>query len=169
MTDEQTIRIIEAISRLRQDFMTALNEGLASVNLAIAQLHEKHNATVLEQERRNATFADRARVELIAEHVHDHTASLNEQRDRLTRLETAVQEVSGLDRRLDELAGRELPPHVRTWAEAAERVHASHEETRAHIMRQVATYVVIALTGVMLSALGFSQIAHQVAHAIGGH
>jgi phosphate starvation-inducible protein PhoH len=95
-------QVLHALSELEQRLSLALNTGLAAVTQSIAQLAEQHHRTQLEQEKRNASFADRSRLEELAGKVSamDTTTVLLAQmrkdidadRSRLDQLESMVNE-----------------------------------------------------------------------------
>lgn len=106
MTGEDSYREILTLLRSLEDRLTStINTGLAAVNLAISTMQDQHNRALLDQEKRNATFAERIRVEDVAKHTHDTAGKLTTIIYRIGELERACnkhdQELASLDRRFD--------------------------------------------------------------------
>ncbi len=71
-SSDADLRTLRAITLLKTEIIAQLNAGLANLQICISQLTESHHRTILEQERRNATFAPQTRLEELITQVHDH-------------------------------------------------------------------------------------------------
>ena len=71
-SSDADLRTLRAITLLKTEIIAQLNVGLTNLQVCIAQLTETHHRTILEQERRNATFAPQTRLEELISQVHDH-------------------------------------------------------------------------------------------------
>lgn len=81
--DESTL--LRAIASLKDELVLIINAGLERVQTSVAQLQAQQSEALLEQERRNSTFASREQVEAIARDVSRHgdeIARLHNQDDR---------------------------------------------------------------------------------------
>ncbi len=72
LSPDADLRTLRAITALKSEIVLLLNTGLTNLQLCIAQLTETHHHAILEQERRNATFAPQTRLEELIVQVHDH-------------------------------------------------------------------------------------------------
>ncbi len=71
-SSDADLRTLRAITLLKTEIIAQLNAGLTNLQICISQLTETHHRNVLEQERRNATFAPQTRLEELITQVHDH-------------------------------------------------------------------------------------------------
>ncbi len=71
-SSDADLRTLRAITLLKTEIIAQLNAGLTNLQICISQLTESHHRTILEQERRNATFAPQTRLEELINQVHDH-------------------------------------------------------------------------------------------------
>ena len=81
------ITVVQAIAHLEARLTALIN---TAVNSLSQQLHD----SILAQERRNATFADRERVETVARNAHDALNQLTANGLRITRLEQSLAELT---------------------------------------------------------------------------
>lgn len=65
------------VAAIKNELSASFQSGLAAVNLAIATLTESHHRQVIEQERRNAEFAHRTRLDELIEQVHGHSNKIS--------------------------------------------------------------------------------------------
>jgi len=77
MTDDllspaDDLRTLRAITTLKAEITAQISAGLTALQIVITQLTETHHRALLEQERRNATFAPQSRLEELIVQVHDH-------------------------------------------------------------------------------------------------
>jgi Ribonuclease G/E len=70
--DQQSpeLQILKAVQALDTKLSDALNRQTRTLTASIQALADRHSESLLEQEKRNNTFADRNRLEAIAEHGH---------------------------------------------------------------------------------------------------
>lgn len=113
MATDEYERMLAAVRELEQRLSAAITTGLQAVNLTIASLADQHHRAVLEQERRNGTFASRDRVDALAEGLRDRAGEWMTHGERLTVLERRYESVSG---RLDELSAKQNEDTVRVWS-----------------------------------------------------
>ncbi len=78
MTDDllspaDDLRTLRAITTLKAEITAQIGAGLTALQIVITQLTETHHRALLEQERRNATFAPQTRLEELIIQVHDHS------------------------------------------------------------------------------------------------
>ena len=66
--DSSDLAILRAVQKLDSKLSDALTKQTATLTASIQALADRHHESLLEQEKRNATFADRDRVEAVAEH-----------------------------------------------------------------------------------------------------
>jgi sulfite reductase beta subunit-like hemoprotein len=78
--DEATL--LRAIGALDEKLTAVINSGLAALTTAIAHLQAEHAKALLEQERRNAHFADRTSVETLTRTVDRHADQFEAIRQR---------------------------------------------------------------------------------------
>ncbi len=71
-SSDADLRTLRAITLLKTEIIAQLNAGLTNLQICIAQITETHHHNLLEQERRNATFAPQSRLEELVSQVHDH-------------------------------------------------------------------------------------------------
>lgn len=93
--------VLQLLHEMEMKLTAAIATGLATVNTSITALAERHNSALLEQERKNASFADRERVESVARNVHD---ARNEVTGLLLRVGKCEQAEQKLQAALDALA-----------------------------------------------------------------
>lgn len=67
------LRTLRAITALKAEITTQISVGLTALQVVITNLTETHHRALLEQERRNATFAPQSRLEELISQVHDHS------------------------------------------------------------------------------------------------
>ncbi len=67
------LRTLRAITALKAEITTQISVGLTALQVVITNLTETHHRALLEQERRNATFAPQSRLEELINQVHDHS------------------------------------------------------------------------------------------------
>lgn len=79
-----------ALAATETRLMRALNAGLAQVTAAIAALTEMHHKAILEQERRNASFATQERLDSLAHRVDELNAALSARTARLEHIEAGM-------------------------------------------------------------------------------
>ncbi|GAC1637562.1 MAG: hypothetical protein NVS4B2_26410 [Chloroflexota bacterium] len=65
------------VQNLKGELSGSFQTGLSAVNLAVAALTEAHHRAVIEQEKRNAEFAQRTRVDELIGQVHGHSNRLS--------------------------------------------------------------------------------------------
>jgi hypothetical protein len=72
MTEQPSseVQILRAVQALDSKLTDALNRQTRTLTASIQALADRHTESLLQQEKRNATFADRDRVESVAEHTH---------------------------------------------------------------------------------------------------
>lgn len=70
--DQQSpeLQILKAVQALDTKLSDALTRQTRTLTASIQALADRHSESLLEQEKRNNTFADRNRLEAIAEHGH---------------------------------------------------------------------------------------------------
>lgn len=90
--------ILQLLHDMENKLTAAIATGLQSVNLAIATLSDHHNKALLDQEKRNSSFADRDRVEAIAANTHANANHLTALQLRVGQLE---RKADSLDARFD--------------------------------------------------------------------
>jgi len=100
---ERLSEILQLLHEMDSRLTAAITAGIASVNLSIAQLSERHNASLLEQERKNSSFADRERVEALARQVHDGRNELAVVGRQVAQLGEADRDLA---KRLDEVGNQ---------------------------------------------------------------
>jgi len=71
-SSDADLRTLRAITLLKTEIIAQLNAGLTNLQICISQLTESHHRNILEQERRNATFAPQTRLEELINQVHEH-------------------------------------------------------------------------------------------------
>lgn len=99
--------VLKALSALEDKLMAAINSGLAAVNLALAHLTDMHHNAMLEQERRNSKFADRAHVDSLSRQMADISTELRSRVRQMERLEKSDQDLEKqIDRLRDQVAKR---------------------------------------------------------------
>jgi hypothetical protein len=81
--------VLRAIATLKDELTRTINERHDELARQIHDLAEEHNHALLDQERRNAHFADRDRVEDIARNVHDAITTITTAILRIGKLETS--------------------------------------------------------------------------------
>ena len=79
--------ILRAIATLKSELLATINGRFQEVARALDRIDQKSSSDLLDQERRNSTFADRARVEAVAEHAHDNASALTALLLRTSNLE----------------------------------------------------------------------------------
>ncbi len=72
-SSDADLRTLRAITLLKSEIIAQLNAGLTNLQICISQLTESHHRNILEQERRNATFAPQTRLEELINQVHEHS------------------------------------------------------------------------------------------------
>lgn len=72
LSSDADLRTLRAITLLKTEIIAQLNAGLTNLQICISQLTETHHHSLLEQERRNATFAPQSRLEELITQVHEH-------------------------------------------------------------------------------------------------
>ena len=88
------LQILKAVRALDEKLSDALNRQTRTLTASIQALADRHSESLLEQEKRNATFADRVRVESVAEHAHNNA----------NHVQNLLSRVSAGEKRLVELA-----------------------------------------------------------------
>jgi hypothetical protein len=68
--DSADLAILRAVQALDDKLSKALTDQTSQLTAQIQALADRHNHSLIAQEKRNATFADRDRVEAVAEHQH---------------------------------------------------------------------------------------------------
>lgn len=86
--------ILRAVKQLEDKLTLAIHTGLQAVYAALAQITERHHRAMLQQERRNASFADRDRVEALAHLVSSNTASISSLTGHLQELNTRIDKLA---------------------------------------------------------------------------
>jgi DNA repair exonuclease SbcCD ATPase subunit len=99
MTNSEYVEIMQSLRSLEDKLTAAIASGLASVNLAITTLADQHHKAMLDQERRNSTFADRERVEFVARNTHENASNLTALTLRVGKLERCC---DALDTRIEQ-------------------------------------------------------------------
>lgn len=106
MTEIASADLGAAIASTETRLLRALSEGLQGVSAALANLSEAHHRALLEQERRNASFASVQRLEALAARVDGVNATLSALGQRFESVEAglarAEQEAGSLRRQLTE-------------------------------------------------------------------
>ena len=77
-SSDADLRTLRAITLLKTEIVAQINAGLTSLQVCIAQLTEAHHRSMLDQERRNATFAPQTRLEELISQVHGHSNKIQE-------------------------------------------------------------------------------------------
>jgi hypothetical protein len=88
------LQILRAVQALDTKLSEALNRQTRTLTASIQALADRHSESLLEQEKRNASFADRIRVEAVAEHNHTIANSV----------QSLLSQVGAAEKRLVELA-----------------------------------------------------------------
>jgi hypothetical protein len=88
------LQILKAVKALDEKLSDALNRQTRTLTQSIQALADRHSESLLEQEKRNASFADRVRVEAVAEHNHTIANSV----------QSLLSQVAAAEKRLVELA-----------------------------------------------------------------
>lgn len=83
MTSDEYDSLIGAIAGLEQK----LTSGLQSVTVSIARLTEMHHQAILEQERRNSSFATLERLDSVVRRLDDLVAGFAARNERLDALD----------------------------------------------------------------------------------
>ncbi|HZU11414.1 MAG TPA: hypothetical protein VFB58_01125 [Chloroflexota bacterium] len=106
MTEVVAPDLSAAIASTETRLLRALNEGLQQVSSALTNLSEMHHRAMLEQERRNASFATVERLDALAVRVDSVNAALSGVCQRLENVEAGLarseRESSSLRRQLNE-------------------------------------------------------------------
>lgn len=105
MNDSSDLAIIRAVQRLDEKMSQALSQQTATLTASIRELADRHHESQLEQERRNATFADRDRVEKIAQYGHDNAGAIQTLTGRLSNTEKRIVELDTLLREFQQSIG----------------------------------------------------------------
>jgi hypothetical protein len=85
--------ILRDVQSLDDKLSKALTRQTDALTKTIQQLADRHNDAMLGQEKRNATFADRDRVESVAEHGHAIASHVQTLSLRVGTLETDMGEM----------------------------------------------------------------------------
>jgi hypothetical protein len=85
MSDDTTL--LREIANLRSDILDKINGRFSAVNQTLTRLDQQYTKAELQQERRNSEFADRNRVEVIAELAAHNTNTIAALGLRLSTLE----------------------------------------------------------------------------------
>lgn len=96
MTEPQSPAMLEAMHELETRVNATVAAGITAVTVSITAASDAHHKALLEQERRNSTFADRA-------HVDDLSSQLQRHSVRIATLEDSYSQILT---RLDELAAQ---------------------------------------------------------------
>ena len=88
------LQILKAVQALDQKLSEALNRQTRTLTASIQALADRHNEALLQQEKRNATFAERTRVESVAEHGHDSANHITNLLARVATTEKRIVELA---------------------------------------------------------------------------
>lgn len=86
MDSDEYASLISAISGLEQSLTT----GLESVRASIARLTEMHHTAILEQERRNSSFATMERLDGVIRRLDDLASNFAVRSERLESMDRQV-------------------------------------------------------------------------------
>lgn len=156
------------IQALRQDLSSTLTAGLAAVNTSIAGLAEQHHQAVLEQTKQNATFAPRDRVDSLAERVADNTKRINNIETQHLELKSSLNAISAqlstMSLQIAQFADRTPTSEQLDWVKQARQKAIAHAETREQLVKQLAGYLMVAIAGILLSAIGIGHFLTTLFH-----
>ena len=93
-TESSELAIIRAVQQLDEKLSKALTAQTQTLTRSIQQLADRQSSALLEQEKRNATFADRDRVEAVAEHSHQNANHIQSLLFRVTESEKRIVELA---------------------------------------------------------------------------
>ena len=93
-TESSELAIIRAVQQLDEKLSKALTAQTQTLTRSIQQLADRQSSSLLEQEKRNATFADRDRVEAVAEHSHQNANHIQSLLFRVTESEKRIVELA---------------------------------------------------------------------------
>lgn len=93
--DSPELQILKAVQTLDSKLTQALNRQTEQLTRSIQHLSDRHQESLLAQEKRNATFADRERVESVANHGHGIANTAQALILRVTATETRAAELAG--------------------------------------------------------------------------
>lgn len=94
-SDSPDVQILKAVQALDAKLTEALNRQTRTLTSSIQALADRHSESVLEQEKRNASFAQRDRVEAVAEHGHNTANTVTALVLRVANSETRITELAG--------------------------------------------------------------------------
>jgi hypothetical protein len=97
MTSTEYDSLIDAIAGMEQK----LTSGLESVTVSMARLTEMHHKAILEQERRNSSFATLERLDGVVRRLDDLVAGFAARNERLDALD---RQMSRQDAQITQLA-----------------------------------------------------------------
>jgi hypothetical protein len=155
MANSEYSELFAALDRLEAKLTAALNTDLQAVNVAISALADSHHRALLEQERRNSSFADRDRVEQIATHVHTNANELLSMVHRVSKLEQCTEIIQG---DLGTLAPLKSVADRLTQLE--EIVEARHTLFTANTIGYLVTFAAILVSAIVAFVLAHQAISH---------
>jgi Flp pilus assembly protein TadB len=93
-TESPELQILKAVQALDLKLSTALTKQTQTLTSSIQALADRHSDSLLEQEKRNATFADRNRVEAVAETNHANANHIQSLMLRVTSTEKKLADLA---------------------------------------------------------------------------
>ena len=88
------LAILKAVQALDEKLSKALTTQTQTLTRSIQQLADRHSDSLLQQEKRNANFADRTRVESVADHGHQNANAIQNILFRVSESEKRVVELA---------------------------------------------------------------------------